>query len=109
MRTQFAQHVVYHLLVAERRAAAHAIEWNRLVQHLFGLGLRPKQQPRRERDRLLRAGADAKSALHAIALDKLEQRLITAVDQGRGRTSADAGHAQRARIAVDLDLAPRWA
>ena len=64
-----------------------------------------EQQPRLERDRVLRTGVHAQAALHAVALDELEHRLVAAIDQRRLRTGADAGHAQRAGSRVDLDPA----
>ena len=97
----------HHLPRAERLAAAHAAERLGLVENDLLLRLRREQQARRERDRVFRAGVLAQPALHTVALNELQHRLVAPVMQRRFRTRADAGHAERAGLLVDEHLAVR--
>ena len=60
-----------------------------------------EQQARLERDRVLRTGVRAQSALHAVALDKAQRRRVRRIEQRGFGAGADAGLAQRAGLVVD--------
>src|SRR5260221_12349172 len=109
MAGELSEHVAYHLPRAERLAAAHAVERFGFVENDSLLRLRGTQQARRERDRVFRTGVLAQPALHAVALDELQHRLVAPVVQRRFRARAYAGHAQRAGLPVDEHLAVRRA
>ena len=98
-----------HLLCAHRLAAGDAVVDRRFVQHTKLLRLPRQQQSRVQRDRVFRARVRADPALDAFRLDEAQLRQLGIVGERTFRTGADAGHAQRARIGIDLQRSERRA